>query len=210
MRLSVPVCACGVCVLSAGALFSFLFKWSTHKWSGNAFSSSSSSGSMSFHISIKVGDARRNLNCGRGNRMKRNASLGTACDGQVYCAWLWEAALKRAAPWSAGPTLPALPHPPRITLTARAALDTYRVSIMKWVTGALRGCWEWAQDKFTERDVKLINKGRSGGSGTSERDRQSENKRMRDSGEERKRQLSVKCKWKSWQEKGMCKRNETE
>lgn len=35
----------------------------------------------------------------------------------------------------------------------------------------MRGCWEWAQDKFTERDVKLINKGRSGGSGTSERDR---------------------------------------
>lgn len=38
---------------------------------------------------------------------------------------------------------------------------------MKCVTGALRGCCEWAQDKFTEREVKLINSGRSGGSGTS-------------------------------------------
>lgn len=61
-----------------------------------------------------------------------------------------------------------------LTNCVRTARDTYRVSIMKWVTGALRGCWEWAQDKFTERDVKLINKGRSGGSGTSERDREKE------------------------------------
>lgn len=46
----------------------------------------------------------------------------------------------------------------------------------------MRGCWEWAQDKFTERDVKLINKGRSGGSGTSERDR---GKHMSDKDRER-------------------------
>lgn len=44
---------------------------------------------------------------------------------------------------------------------------TYLVSIMKCVTGALRGCCEWAHDKFTEREVKLISSGRSGGSGTS-------------------------------------------
>lgn len=46
-------------------------------------------------------------------------------------------------------------------------LCSYLVSIMKCVTGALRGCCEWAQDKFTEREVKLISSGRSGGSGTS-------------------------------------------
>lgn len=46
-------------------------------------------------------------------------------------------------------------------------LCSYLVSIIKCVTGALRGCCEWAQDKFTEREVKLISNGRSGGSGTS-------------------------------------------
>jgi len=68
--------------------------------------------------------------------------------------------------------------------------NTYRVSIIKCVTGAFRGCCECAQDKFTERDVKLINNGRSGGSGTS-------------AGKKREKcQLSVECKWKSCQGEG--------
>lgn len=45
---------------------------------------------------------------------------------------------------------------------------TYLVSMMKCVTGAFLQSCEWAQDKLTERDVKLMISGRSGGSGTSE------------------------------------------
>lgn len=40
--------------------------------------------------------------------------------------------------------------------------------MMKCVTGAFLQSCEWAQDKLTERDVKLMISGRSGGSGTSE------------------------------------------
>lgn len=46
----------------------------------------------------------------------------------------------------------------------------YLVSMMKCVTGAFLQSCEWAQDKLTERDVKLMISGRSGGSGTSEMD----------------------------------------
>uniref|UniRef100_A0A182SG99 Uncharacterized protein n=1 Tax=Anopheles maculatus TaxID=74869 RepID=A0A182SG99_9DIPT len=47
------------------------------------------------------------------------------------------------------------------------AFCPYRVSMMKFVTGAFRGSCEWAQDKSTERDVKLTTSGRPGGTGTS-------------------------------------------
>uniref|UniRef100_A0A182MBJ9 Uncharacterized protein n=1 Tax=Anopheles culicifacies TaxID=139723 RepID=A0A182MBJ9_9DIPT len=50
---------------------------------------------------------------------------------------------------------------------SHSAFRPYRVSMMKFVTGAFRGSCEWAQDKSTERDVKLTTSGRPGGSGTS-------------------------------------------
>lgn len=47
----------------------------------------------------------------------------------------------------------------------------YLVSMMKCVTGAFLQSCECAQDKLTERDVKLMISGRSGGSGTSVNER---------------------------------------
>lgn len=53
--------------------------------------------------------------------------------------------------------------------------SAYLVCITKSVTGALRGSWECAQDKFTYLDVKLTINGRPGGSGTSTKSKKKKN-----------------------------------
>lgn len=180
---SLSLCVC-VSVLSGRALFSFLFKWSTSEVGMH------SAARCLFTYQLKQLASKLGV-CGRGmaccaaklsQRQKENCrgTFATVKHIMHHYERRQQGERHLQGNWECSQHLPPLPPHTRsftgiaLTNCVRTARDTYRVSIMKWVTGALRGCWEWAQDKFTERDVKLINKGRSGGSGTSERDREKE------------------------------------
>lgn len=62
-------------------------------------------------------------------------------------------------------------YPKLYTGLSAVEKNAYLICMMKSITGSFLASCKWAHDKFTWRDVKYVINGRSGGAGTSVRER---------------------------------------